>query len=425
MEENKRRFIAGLELSVIVQAIAQLIIGLLLAIWYRAGVNAYDSVHGMRQGWLVDRLAGLHYWGSLVLIISSFVLILAGIFASSYKFRIRQWYGALLAFLAAYGGQVSGNLLPMDRHGVQTAVIETGLMQTVPGVGKSLRQFALGGAQLTPATDVRWYVLHGVLITLLFLAAAMLLWPARKKFGAGETRSSGSVWLPIVALAALALIFAPPLGLKAGSDDFTSYNAFVSWYTWPLHGSLQAFTKLSLSLGWVGFAGIPGLFVAFLAILPIIGRKLKKAVPQGVFILFILFFGFAGLAFGGPIAKLVGNRDPAAEQVAIIHGEKLEGAALAQRLAEAAAGRGLFNSIGCSGCHGENGDSGSVGPTLTNEGSKESIDWLERFIRNPKSLRPASTMPSFGDQSKEEIRKIAEWVSLDPQLKRQVIASKP
>jgi mono/diheme cytochrome c family protein len=74
-----------------------------------------------------------------------------------------------------------------------------------------------------------------------------------------------------------------------------------------------------------------------------------------------------------------------------------------------ARGRAVFRREGCLGCHRVRGKGGSVGPDLTNEGSKNlrSFDfshisgprtisnWMRRHFLNPAGVSPGSTMPAF------------------------------
>jgi mono/diheme cytochrome c family protein len=59
-------------------------------------------------------------------------------------------------------------------------------------------------------------------------------------------------------------------------------------------------------------------------------------------------------------------------------------------------GRRLFETHGCRGCHKLNGVGGSLGPDLSEEGTKErSPSWLERHFLNPREVSPTSAMPNF------------------------------
>ncbi len=95
--------------------------------------------------------------------------------------------------------------------------------------------------------------------------------------------------MPLVAAALLSFL-GTPTGTAATVDDFDGYQALASWYTWPLHGSLRAFQTISPSLGWIGAMVVPGLFIGFLAILPLLARKLGAVVPRAGLAVFLVYF---------------------------------------------------------------------------------------------------------------------------------------
>ncbi len=413
-EKNLR----ALEVGLALQIALQFLVGGLLATQYHSGSQAYASVHDMRQVKFWSILAGIHYWGSSLLILSSLATLFVMIFTDRYRVKIAEWYGALVVFLGAYGAQLSGNVLPMDRHGVQTANIETGLMSSVPIIGKAMHNFALAGTTFSPATASRWFLFHEILITILLLVGGIML--LKDKFKSGKELITTVAFAPIAFLIALSLIVPPPLGNPAAPIDYTQFEAYVSWYTWPLHGMLQVFTRLNPNWGFLGFGVVPGLFVAYLLVAPFAGKKFKKAVAQAIPTFFCLAFLAAGLAYGGPIAKLTGNRDPAPIQAIAAPTTPMTTA----DLNAAKLGRGLFNSQGCSGCHGKDGDNGSVGPTLTNEQQLESATWVAKFIRNPKSIRPSSTMPAFSNLTTTQANQIAAWICLTPAEKKAIQSGK-
>ncbi len=60
-----------------------------------------------------------------------------------------------------------------------------------------------------------------------------------------------------------------------------------------------------------------------------------------------------------------------------------------------AAGKHLYDGLGCSGCHTLRGEGMAIGPELTNIRSKVSPKWLYGWIQNPKAYFPNSRMPVF------------------------------
>jgi len=74
------------------------------------------------------------------------------------------------------------------------------------------------------------------------------------------------------------------------------------------------------------------------------------------------------------------------------------------------AGR-LIEDLRCQSCHSINGNGGDIAPQLTWEGSAVQGPWLEDFMRNPNTLRPASIrrMPNFNLTS-AEVKTISEYI---------------
>jgi mono/diheme cytochrome c family protein len=72
----------------------------------------------------------------------------------------------------------------------------------------------------------------------------------------------------------------------------------------------------------------------------------------------------------------------------------------------------------CSKCHVLPGESEgrplgpNKGPSLAHVGSEHAAEWLAKFIRNSKSVRPDSKMPSFQGMIKDdELTALAEYLA--------------
>ncbi len=72
----------------------------------------------------------------------------------------------------------------------------------------------------------------------------------------------------------------------------------------------------------------------------------------------------------------------------------------------------LMDDLRCLSCHAINGNGGDMAPDLTWEGSSVQRAWLEEFLKNPNTLRPAliRRMPKF-NLSAGEIKTIADYIS--------------
>jgi ubiquinol-cytochrome c reductase cytochrome b subunit len=74
-------------------------------------------------------------------------------------------------------------------------------------------------------------------------------------------------------------------------------------------------------------------------------------------------------------------------------------------------GKSLFSSKGCMGCHAIDGKGGSVGPNLSNIGSKGlSTEWLTIQIKDPKKHDPSTVMPSFSSMSDQDLKALTIYL---------------
>lgn len=386
--------------------LVQLIVGFALSTRYHATMaGAHVDVAMIRAGSPLDQfLLGFHYWGSALLIVSAFLQIALMLWAGEYRRPFHwRWIASVVIFFLAMGFQVTGNLLPMDRHDVQTSLIEAGIADGVPGIGGVLRAGALAGPAFSEASLQRWNLLHQVVIPVAAVAMIVLAIYSVRRRGTPRSFPWGGL-VAVIAGAALSFL-GTPTGVAATTDDFNKFEALPSWYTAPMHGSLRLFQNLSPSLGWLGAIVVPGLFAAFLMSLPVISSKLRTTPVRLCFGIFVAYFGLTAALFAGTIAPIVGDQGPKDAVIAKAPPDKLDPAA-------ALRGQALFNQVGCADCHGTDGLAGDVGPSLAHEAKQgRNLDWLTKFISNPGAIKPGSTMPSFGTKLKAaEIQDLAQFL---------------
>ena len=191
-----------------------------------------------------------------------------------------------------------------------TAVVEAGIAGTAPVVGHPLSSFMLSGTEFSASTLALWWTGHAYVLPVCTLIGIALL----------VRRKAASPWayaaLP-VAVIAIAFLIRAPLGLAATSADYGQFNARVSWYTWPLHSMLAAFGRVSVQAAWIGSVGVPGVIAVVLALMPWIGKRASSAVLRSATLFTAAAFAVVGALFGGPAAALTGNRDPAAQPIAL------------------------------------------------------------------------------------------------------------
>jgi nitric oxide reductase subunit C len=74
-------------------------------------------------------------------------------------------------------------------------------------------------------------------------------------------------------------------------------------------------------------------------------------------------------------------------------------------------GAAVFQTKGCITCHSLHGVGGGTGPALDTVGRTYSQEELENYIRNPKSVDPASEMPAQTQLTDKEIKAVASFLA--------------
>jgi cytochrome c oxidase subunit 2 len=69
-----------------------------------------------------------------------------------------------------------------------------------------------------------------------------------------------------------------------------------------------------------------------------------------------------------------------------------------------------FMDNGCYGCHTVGKLGTPIGPDLSHIGTKFSLDYLERWLRDPVYQRPSAHMPRL-ELSEEQVRAVAAYLS--------------
>lgn len=367
------------------------------------GVRAFRAVARGPAGapWWVPA----HYWSSFVLILATFVCSLLSFSTGDFRASRLRWWGTVLLLLGTVGMQITGNALPMDRHDVQTVVVEAGIAARTPMIGPSLSHFILDGPQATSATIAHWYQGHLLIFLPIFLlgmglAAAGLLAPTRER----KSITMPVALMPVMAMVALFVFVPSPTGAMARDLDFTEQGARPSWYVLPMHALLRLFDSLDPSLGWVGAGLFPGLAVLLALLAPRWARNMDDRSRN------VLLFGGLGalaiitLAMGGSPAPISGE-----QPVPILATSGSEKPAPIDGVL-AVKGNELFNKS-CAGCHGQDGKGGNGPPAVTAVYKKHpNAGWYIEFIKNPQSQKPGSTMPGFPNLKEDELKALAEWL---------------
>jgi cytochrome c oxidase subunit II len=99
---------------------------------------------------------------------------------------------------------------------------------------------------------------------------------------------------------------------------------------------------------------------------------------------------------------------PRPEGLALLLLLSLIGTSGAQEPAEQ--GKQYFMSNGCYGCHTVGRMGTPIGPDLSHVGSKYSVAYFQRWLRDPASQRPSAHMPAL-ELSEAQVTALAAYLS--------------
>jgi quinol-cytochrome oxidoreductase complex cytochrome b subunit len=213
--------------------------GVLLLVYYRPGVDAYESVRQitfvMHFGWLIR---SAHSWSANLMIFAILVHMFSVFFMKAYrKPREFGWLSgmALLGLAAVFG--FSGYLLPMDELSYFATKVGLQIPAAIPFVGPPIANMLRGGPDVTEFTVQRFFALHVVVLPALFIPLlAFHLWlvqrhgnavpeseeakPAAERksmpFMPNFLRKDIAMWIiSLNVLALLASVFPWPLGKQS------------------------------------------------------------------------------------------------------------------------------------------------------------------------------------------------------------------
>jgi quinol-cytochrome oxidoreductase complex cytochrome b subunit len=354
------KFIATSEAGLATQIVLQIVCGILLASWYKATPGgAHAAAEAVRAASFPRLLVGIHFWGGQILMVHSLFHVAAMVWSGAYRDAwIARWYLAIGVALCSFAMLVTGNLLPFDRHGVQSAVTEIGIGGRIPLFGPIVADAMARGPRFGPDTLAGWFAVHRWLLPLAFVALFTYSYIFRD-FQETPRKSLWGMWLPSALAVFLSVAVRAPLGSAATTDDFGKFDAVANWYAWPMHGMLKAFETISPDLGWIGTTFVPLLILGFLVFLPRICEKVTPMFVQAVFAIIVLTMIAAAVVFGGAPAPLL-DRDCLVGPSTPVAGSG------ANKIGTALAGLGhcLYGHVDHAGCQGTNAKGTKSGPML-------------------------------------------------------------
>jgi ubiquinol-cytochrome c reductase cytochrome b subunit len=296
----------------------QVVTGLFLWLAYSpSSQTAWESVYfiqyQMTGGWL---LRGLHHYTAQAMNVLLVLHLLQITIDGAYKAprELNFWFGlALLMLVLALS--LTGYLLPWDQKGFWATRVATNLVGITPLIGPQLQRIVLGGAEYGHHTLTRFFALHaGVLpaAMVLLIVAHVYLFRRHGLTAKAPRRHLDCAFWPdqvlrdaVACLAVLAVVLflilrprlsgaEPGVELGAPADPSEPYAAArPEWYFLFLFQFLKWFPGGTEVLGVIV---IPGLVMALLASMPLIGRW-KSGHRFNLCFLGALFTGIATLTW--------------------------------------------------------------------------------------------------------------------------------
>ncbi len=298
--------------------VLQMITGIVLWMAYSPSTKtAWESVYyiqnEMTLGWLVR---GIHHFAAQAMVILCVVHLVQVVIDSAYKAprELNFWLGLVLMQIVM-GLGLTGYLLPWDQKGYYATQVATEIMGSTPVVGPEIQKLAQGGTEYGHHTLTRFFAMHaGVLPGLLVGLLVLHIYVFRRHgLTAAEPKRKpdGTFWPDqvlmdgVACLAVLAAVMGLTLyyhgaELSAPANPAEAYNAArPEWY--------YLFLFRFLKFEWVSKLGkathlgeafgaivIPGILMAILAAMPIIGRK-RAGHLLNVWFLSIVMLGAGSL----------------------------------------------------------------------------------------------------------------------------------
>lgn len=383
----------------------EVVTGVAMMTVYSPGVNS-----AWASTWFLERavpwghiVRGTHHVASHALVIATGLHLGATALAGAQR-RPREalWLLGLLGAGLVLALCMTGFPLSWDQRGYWASRVETGIMGSLPLLGRALQRSVLGGDEYGTLTLTRYFTMHvAVLPTALALVVFARLAVLRRHGydGLEEVSARRDRYWPaqawrdaLAALLAVALVVA--LGrrwgapLDAPADPTGHYPARPEWYFAPLSELLHVFKGPKQIIGTMV---IPGLVATWLALVPWIEGS-SRSLQRRAIALIPLFLALLGAVKLSRDLQRAQRERPFVRAVQVAERERVRAMDLARRgvppdgplqmmrndprLRPVA----LFKEH-CGGCHAVQGVSASrKAPRLDGFGGR---DWARAFITWP------------------------------------------
>jgi len=74
-------------------------------------------------------------------------------------------------------------------------------------------------------------------------------------------------------------------------------------------------------------------------------------------------------------------------------------------------GAAVFKNRGCMGCHSLHGEGGAFGPALDHVGRKMTLEKIEHYTKDPRSINPNAMMPPQKELSEKELEEVSKFLT--------------
>ena len=228
----------------------QFLTGIMLRFYYEPFPGlAYDSIVLLQNNVLFGRLIrNIHHWSGVFLVIITFLHLLRTFFTGAYQSpRQINWIIGLLLFAFVIFSNFTGYLLPWDQLAYWAITVSTSILQYIPLIGNSLREFVIAGTEVNADTLLIFYNLHSaVLPILILLLMAYHFWRVRKAGGVIVPNNSddkkmvpsypnlvykeGVVALTLIAIVLVFAVFANAPLLEVANPNYSLNPTKAPWY---------------------------------------------------------------------------------------------------------------------------------------------------------------------------------------------------
>ena len=262
--------------------VIQFITGILLRFYYEPfPQKAYESILVLQNNVLFGQLIrNIHHWSGVFLVLITFLHLLRVFFTGAYQSpKHINWIIGLVLFALVIFSNFTGYLLPWDQLAYWAVTVSTSILQYIPLVGNSLREFVISGTEVNAETLIVFYTFHtAVLPILLLFLMAYHFWRVRKSGGvivplSNEPKKMVPTYPNLVykegvvasALIAVILVFAvffnAPL-LERANPSFSLNPTKAPWYFAGIQELLMHFHPF-----FAGFL-IPLALIVLIAFIP-------------------------------------------------------------------------------------------------------------------------------------------------------------